>query len=137
MKITGPGGIRPSQAKRGGKSGKSSDAKFTIPTAAGETSTASVSSAGPISSIEAVLALQGVPSPTDERKAALDWGQDMLDKLDQVRHGLLLGTIPVAQLQTLRKNLEGRHNQVSDPKLVQILAEIEVRVAVELAKLGY
>ena len=59
----------------------------------------------------------------------------MLDNLEEIRLGLLLGTIPVSRLEQLAQLVRAQREQVNDPKLTAILDEIELRAAVELAKL--
>lgn len=59
----------------------------------------------------------------------------MLDLLDDVRHGLLRGAIPVSKLESLLTAVRNQRDHVDDPRLAEILDEIEVRAAVELAKL--
>jgi len=53
-----------------------------------------------------------------------------------VRLGLLAGTIPTDRLGTLLSAVKAQRDQTDDPRLEQILDEIELRAAVELAKLG-
>jgi hypothetical protein len=60
----------------------------------------------------------------------------MLDELEQIRLGLLLGAIPRAKLEQLAQLVRARREQVDDPRLMAILDEIELRAAVELAKLA-
>jgi hypothetical protein len=59
----------------------------------------------------------------------------MLDKLEEIRLGLLLGTIPQSRLEQLAHLVRAQRELVNDPKLTAILDEIELRAAVELAKL--
>ena len=63
-------------------------------------------------------------------------GEDLLDELDQIRIGLLTGSLPRATLERLAARVEAKRHRVDDPSLIQILDEIELRAAVELAKLG-
>jgi hypothetical protein len=83
------------------------------------------------------LALQGAPDSTERqaRRRAVQRGDAMLDDLDEIRLGLLLGAIPRARLEQLAQLVRARREQVDDPKLMAILDEIELRAAVELAKL--
>ena len=50
--------------------------------------------------------------------------------------GLLLGTIPMSKLEQLAQLIRAKREQIDDPKLLEILDEIELRAAVELAKLS-
>jgi hypothetical protein len=60
----------------------------------------------------------------------------MLDHLEEIRLGLLLGTIPMAKLEQLGQLVRAKRDQINDPQLLAILDEIELRAAVELAKLS-
>jgi len=87
--------------------------------------------------VSTVLALQGAPDSTERRarQRAVERGDAMLDDLEEIRLGLLLGTIPRSRLEQLAQLVRARREQVDDPKLTAILDEIELRAAVELAKL--
>lgn len=138
MRVSGPGRVGSTQKARGSKSASKTGKKFSVPEDAAETvPTSNVASASPITSIDAILALQGVDDSASGNKKALTKGQDLLDRLDEIRHGLLLGSIPVDRLKRLQETLNSIEVSATDPKLAEIVKEIEVRAAVELAKLGY
>ena len=59
----------------------------------------------------------------------------LLDELDQLRLDLLTGTLPRARLERLAALSAAQRERIDDPRLAQIIEEIELRVAVELAKL--
>ena len=88
--------------------------------------------------LNTVLALQEAPDATRGRakKRAQERGNMMLDQLEEIRLGLLMGTIPMAKLEALAQLVRAKREQIDDPKLVAILDEIELRAAVELAKLS-
>ena len=88
--------------------------------------------------LNTVLALQEAPDATRgrARKRAQERGNMMLDHLEEIRMGLLLGTIPMAKLEQLAQLVRAKREQIDDPKLLAILDEIELRAAVELAKLS-
>lgn len=139
MKILGPGAIsstpsRPSRTNRGAGAAKFASA---IP---GETSSvAPTVTAGPVGAIEGILALQEVGDAADGRSKGLARAHDMLESLDEVRHGLLLGVIPKVKLVALRQQVRDLRNTAAGPRdarLTAILEEIDLRASVELAKLG-
>jgi len=70
------------------------------------------------------------------RQRAIQRGDAMLDELEELRLGLLLGSIPKARLEQLAQMVRARREQLDDPKLIAILDDIELRAAVELAKLS-
>lgn len=88
--------------------------------------------------VSTVLALQGAPDSTERRarRKEVERADAMLDGLEEIRLGLLLGTIPVSRLEQVAQLVRARREQVNDPKLTAILDEIELRAAVELAKLS-
>lgn len=59
----------------------------------------------------------------------------MLDQLEEIRVGLLTGAIPRDRLEALDRLVQENRGQVVDPRLGEILDEIELRARVELAKL--
>lgn len=61
--------------------------------------------------------------------------EDMLDRLEEIRLGLLTGSIPRDRLEALDRLVQEHRDQVVDPRLGEILDEIELRARVELAKL--
>ena len=94
-----------------------------------------VAGPGPIAALDSILTLQGMDDSTDGRSKGLAHGEQLLDMLDQVRDGLLAGGIPRATLNRLADAVTRRHEVFADPKLQDVLDEIELRAHVELAKL--
>ena len=91
-----------------------------------------------VSSLSVVLAVQETPDAAKGRakQRARDRGMKMLDFLEEIRIGLLLGVIPKERLEQLAQMVRAKREQIDDPKLTAILDEIELRAAVELAKLS-
>jgi hypothetical protein len=92
-----------------------------------------------LTDLNTVLALQEAPDATTRNRAkqrAKERGGMMLDQLEEIRIGLLMGTIPMAKLEMLAQLVRAKREQIDDPKLLAILDEIELRAAVELAKLS-
>lgn len=63
-------------------------------------------------------------------------GEDMLERLEEIRLGLLLGVIPKERLMDLARLVRTRREQAPDRQLDALLDEIELRAEVELAKLA-
>ncbi len=63
-------------------------------------------------------------------------GEDMLERLEEIRLGLLLGAIPKERLMDLARLVRTRREQAPDRQLDALLDEIELRAEVELAKLA-
>lgn len=93
---------------------------------------------GPIGSIDALLALQEVGDSTSGRSGGRQreqHGQDLLDRLDELRLALLDGRVTTGLLRRIHDALALRPPPGSDPRLEALLDEIELRAAVETAKL--
>ena len=75
-------------------------------------------------------------SRSQQKCESVNYGHELLDKLDTVKVALLTGHLPQQDLLTLEQILASKKQHITDVKLQDILQEIETRVAVELAKLG-
>ena len=84
-----------------------------------------------------VLAAQEVGDDPERaaRQKLARRGEDVLDRLDEIRRDILLGAVPRERLENLAQTLRIRRASVNDPRLIAILDEIELRAAVEIAKL--
>jgi hypothetical protein len=109
---------------------------FTLPSSGDEAVPEPIGGALPVAAAQALLALQEVPVERQGRRAALRRGSDLLDRLDDIRHDLLLGDIPLHRLEALAHRLREPMPPVTDPRIADLIQEIELRVAVELAKFG-
>jgi hypothetical protein len=139
MKIEGPN--KSSGAKGVSKAGpkKTGDAAFDSMIGEADETEASAPVTRPMSvgALDALLSLQEADSGTSEEatKKVRKRASDLLDHLDQVRVGLLTGELPKSALQQLAQTIATHRDQVVDPKLAEILDEIDLRAQVELAKL--
>jgi len=86
--------------------------------------------------IDALIALQGIEDPVERRRRAVKHGRRALDALDDLKIGLLVGTLDQATMLRLKSVAADLHDGSGDDRLDQVLAEIDLRVAVELAKAG-
>jgi hypothetical protein len=86
--------------------------------------------------IDALIALQGVEDPTERRRRAVKYGRRALDALDELKLGLLAGTLDHATMLRLKSVAGDLQEPTGDPHLDQVMAEIDLRVSVELAKAG-
>lgn len=92
---------------------------------------------GGISGAEAILATQNVGDFVDDaprRKRLTEFADDILDRLDELRSGILLGEFPKDHLAELAQKLRQKRLQSADPELNEIIQEIELRAEVEVAK---
>jgi len=89
-----------------------------------------------IPTVDALIALQGVENPTERKKRAVVKGRRALDVLDTLKLGLLDDSVDRSTLARLQVAAEGLTEETGDPGLDTVLGEIDLRVAVELAKAG-
>ncbi|CAA7620236.1 Flagellar assembly protein fliX [Candidatus Terasakiella magnetica] len=91
-----------------------------------------------ISSVDALLVVQGMDNSTEReaRRRLVRRGEELLDGLEDLRHGLLMGEIPKEKMVALSQMVRTRRESCGDPRLAAVLDEIELRVEVELAKLS-
>tara|TARA_Y100001936_G_scaffold194265_1_gene194096 strand:- start:38443 stop:38922 length:480 start_codon:yes stop_codon:yes gene_type:complete len=101
-----------------------------------DTPVVATSHAGEVASLTSLLSVQEVNDPLHERQRAIKHGEDLLEELDELRHGLLIGAYPEDKLNRILAMVKAHQGNLSDPNLQEILSEIELRASVELAKLG-
>jgi hypothetical protein len=86
--------------------------------------------------IDALIALQGIEDVRERRRRAIKHGARALDALDELKLGLLAGTLDQGTLLRLKAVAADLKDGSGDERLDQVLGEIDLRVAVELAKAG-
>jgi len=89
-----------------------------------------------ISTVDALIALQGVEDFSERKKRAVAKGRHALDVLDTLKLSWLDGSVDGSTLARLKVAAEGLTEETGDPGLDSVLSEIDLRVAVELAKAG-
>lgn len=138
-KIKGPGGVAPGAPKRSTGTSGTGGPSFASMLKGVEKPAGQVSQAAPVAALDSMLAIQSVDEQgggRQNRKRAYQRGSTLLERLEDIHHGLLTGSIPADRLQTLARTLRSEKLMVEDPKLAEVMAEIELRCEVELAKLG-
>jgi len=136
MKIDRITGNRTTGTRRSERGAASRPGQFAKTLEGEAPSTSASGSVRPVGDVGALLSIQEVPDALDEKKRSVRRGGDLLDQLEELRHGLLFGTLPVSTVEKLAKMAQAQKDKVSDPRLAEILNEIEIRAEVELAKLG-
>jgi hypothetical protein len=120
----------PSSARRTGSGG------FSIDESDAPKSAAPAAALRTIGGIDALLALQGQDDPTERRQRAVKRGRVALDVLDELKAEVLSGTLGPSTLQKLKSATAELRDASGDPGLDGVLAEIELRVEVEIAKMS-
>ena len=131
------------RARKAGPAGKAGEFAAELDRLSGADEAAGPDSVDQVSGmvgIGGILAAQSVDpdgAPNREqpqRRAAR--GTDLLDRLEEVRRGLLTGSIPKSRLQELAQLVREKRERGADPLISRLLDEIELRAEVELAKLS-
>ena len=109
----------------------------TLKEAAESMGAGSAGGVGGVSPVGAILSVQEVPDSTEGRSRGLlmAYGDELLERLEGLRLGLLIGAIPKDELAELAHRMREKRHRVKDPRLTEIIDEIELRAEVEIAKL--
>jgi hypothetical protein len=138
MKVEGSGRSRGgTSVRRAGKSDKNDKTSFAREVSADEevSSVSGISTTSPLAGVTGVLALQEVDDATARASKGKQRAQEMLEKLDEIRLALLAGELTADRIVGLARVVQSRRAQVDDPRLAEVLDEIDLRAQVELAKL--
>ena len=119
----------PSAARRAGGGGT-----FTLSESETSASTSSASGLRSVATLDSLLALQGIDDLLERKKRGAAKGRRALDVLDELKLGMIDGSLDTATVARLKVASEGLTDSTGDTGLDGVLAEIDLRVAVELAK---
>jgi hypothetical protein len=89
---------------------------------------------GAVTPLDAIIALQAEDPGAQRRARQARRGRDVLDALERLARGLLVGRAPAA-LRAELESLQDAAAPTGDEGLDEILREIDTRLCVELAKL--
>ena len=134
MRIQGPATALAPASSPAGK--RAASGTFSLEAESAARSATATSGTRSIGGIDALLALQGVEEPSERRRKAVKRGKSALDALDALKLGLLSGTFDTGALARLKSVTAALAEPSGDPTLDAVLAEIELRAQVELAKIG-
>ncbi len=138
MKVEGPNGPRIGSVRR--KPGVSSSGGDFASELEGQSEAAP--SAGGLSGTSAsamigsLLALQQAPGEEGDaaKERAKSRAEELLRELDLLRLDILTGVIPRGHLVAIAQTIKTSRDGVFDPRLNEILDDIDLRAQVELAK---
>ncbi len=90
-----------------------------------------------VSAVNSVFSVQESSDATGHpsRAIAKQYGDEILDRLDDLRKDILFGAVPKDKLALIAQKMRAKRQQSDDPKLNAIIDEIELRAEVEIAKL--
>ena len=133
-KIDGLGGVRATAPmKRPVKTGASGSTSFAKHLDESSEASASGSLSG-ASAVSSILGIQEVDDALAHASRGKARANDILDRLDELKMDLLSGSISREKLLQLSRSVSSRRAQITDPRLVAVLDEIDLRAQVELAK---
>jgi hypothetical protein len=133
MRIYGPGGTALAAAAPAKRTASGS---FAVSDQTETQATNTAPALRMVGGIDALIALQGVEDQAERRRRSVKSGRNALDVLDELKVGLLGGPIDSSALLRLKSAAAELKGRSGDPGLDGVLAEIDLRVEVELAKAG-
>ena len=134
MRISGPNA---NPAVAGAAAGRrSASGTFTLSEGEGSRAGGAAAALRSVGGIDALIALQGLEDPTERRRQALKRGRLALDVLEELKIGLLGGTLSQSTLNKLQAAAGTLKDSSGDTGLDSVLGEIELRVEVEIAKMA-
>lgn len=140
MKIENGNALSSATVRRQSERRRTGEGEFARTVAAtsqgGRAQSAGVAGPAPVGAMDALLAVQAADDALQGRRRARARADDILNRLDDLRHFLLVGAIPRQRLEQLALAVRAQRAAVDDARLVEILDEIDLRAQVELAKLG-
>lgn len=134
MRIYGPNGTALATQRAGTR--RAAAGTFSVGGQGSPRTAAGAGSLRAISTLDALIALQEVGDATERRRRAVAKGRNALDVLDKLKLLMLDGSVDRATLARLKVAADGLTEASGDPGLDQVMGEIDLRVAVELAKAG-
>jgi hypothetical protein len=134
MRIVGPNGT--SRATSAPSARRTSSGTFSLTEPEAPQAPTAANAPRTVSGIDALIALQGIEDPTERRRRTIRRGRIALDALDELKLGLLSGTLDANTLGKLKSAATGLKDLSGDPMLDNVMSEIELRVEVELAKMS-
>jgi len=132
MRISGPNG--PAAPAGSGAARRTASGSFSLPQDDTTPTPSGTGAVRTVGGIEALMALQGVENAEERRRRPVKRGHTALDLLDEIKLALLAGRLGSDTADKLRAAAAGLKDLSGDPRIDQVLAEIDLRVEVELAK---
>ena len=123
-----------SNTKRSKSTIKSGEMAFTA-VLDGEIKTEHPSPSVKVASLDAIVPIDSAAVEEQHKNLAKGRAVFILDRLEDIRQGLLLGAVSQSGLQELARTIREARGETLDPKMSDILDDIELRAKIELAKL--
>ena len=139
MKISETRSVSPASKKKVGKAKSEQGLAFASHLKEVKAEPEIVAKINDVSGVTAVGSILTVQEVEDDegltsRKHLKKYGDDILERLDEIKQDLLTGDISKDILRNLAQTLRTKKSTTDDPRLISIINDIELRAAVELAK---
>ena len=138
MKISENGSVQSRLLRRLGRTSNGQASDFAHHLSSGDDSqlpsSTPVTGTATVGGVDSLLSLQEVGDAATGRSKGLQRAAELLDQLDEIRHGLLVGGLSRHNLLDLARAVRAQRASIGDPRLAEVLDEIELRAEVELAK---
>jgi hypothetical protein len=138
MKIEGPKKTDAAKSKDKSKSVSTGDDSFKTLLGGGAQESKSASASQSIASLDVLLAAQSTEDPAQGRakRKMVDRGERILDSLERMRMALLTGSLTVGHLVSLADVVASHREKITDPQLLAVIDEIDLRAQIEMAKMA-
>jgi len=113
---------------------RASGGGFSVPQDSAATAAGPVPTLRTIGGIDALMTLQGQDELPERRRRAVRHGRLALDALDTLKVEMLSGTLDATTVNRMKSVSAGLAEMSGDPALDAVIAEIDLRLAVEIAK---
>ncbi|MBK6897085.1 MAG: flagellar assembly protein FliX [Alphaproteobacteria bacterium] len=136
MKVEGPKKSQSTSQSRKSSASGADSVDFSQYIKSGQEAS-SVSTARAITNVDSLLAVQAAEDPTERaaRRRMQDRSDKIIDGLEKIRIAMLNGTLTVGHMIDIADIVASHREKIQDPKLTDIMDEIDLRAQVELAKM--
>jgi hypothetical protein len=136
MKIENTGPLRPRNLRRSSRAGEGAGGDFVSRLEGEEDSrVGELPSLSPLTALDNLFVLQEISDEEALQRKAYKRADSILNRLEELRLALLEGRLSHGTITQLQSLVQGEQKKVNHPQVAEILAEIELRARVELAKL--
>jgi hypothetical protein len=137
MKINDTGKTQKTGKANKSKKSKGSEGSFGDFIASAPKEAAQTKVTQSIVAVDALLAVQGAEDPTERasRGKMRQRAETILDGLDEIRSKMLQGSLTVGDMVGIADVVASHREKISDPKMTDLMDEIDLRAQVELAKM--
>ena len=136
MKVEGPKKSQSTSQSRKSSASGADSVDFSQYIKSGQEAS-SVSTARAITNVDSLLAVQAAEDPTERaaRRRMQDRSDNIIDGLEKIRLAMLNGSLTVGLMIDIADIVASHREKIQDPKLTDIMDEIDLRAQVELAKM--